>query len=146
MNEYWPSLYEAPSTGFWIHEWEKHGRCVTQLFPGGQHQWTETILNLRQKMDLLQILADAGIVPDGNNTLYTVQEVQDAIKAGLGGVPVLECAFWAHNPMQLWEVWVCMDKQLQVIDCPADFQTHFNTGCADPTTSLIMPSFKDHKQ
>ncbi|XP_050378352.1 extracellular ribonuclease LE-like [Argentina anserina] len=48
-----------------MQEWEKYGTCAESLF-GGQYQYFHAALSLRRKVDMLQILGNAGIHPNGS--------------------------------------------------------------------------------
>lgn len=43
---------------FWSHEWEKHGTCAESELD--QREYFETTLKLKQKVNLLRILKNAG--------------------------------------------------------------------------------------
>jgi ribonuclease T2 len=60
MEKNWPSLSCPSSNGFrfWSHEWEKHGTCAESELD--QHEYFEKALKLKEKMNLLQILKNAG--------------------------------------------------------------------------------------
>jgi len=60
MEKNWPSLSCPSSNGmrFWSHEWEKHGTCAQSELD--QSEYFEAALKLKQKVNLLQILKNAG--------------------------------------------------------------------------------------
>jgi len=60
MEKNWPSLSCPSSNGmrFWSHEWEKHGTCAQSELD--QSEYFEATLKLKQKVNLLQILKNAG--------------------------------------------------------------------------------------
>lgn len=43
---------------FWSHEWEKHGTCAESELD--QRDYFDTALKLKQKVNLLKALKDAG--------------------------------------------------------------------------------------
>lgn len=63
---YWPSLScaggnktennktSSDNTRFWKHEWDKHGTCSDTILD--QRSYFEAALNLKDRVDLLQIL------------------------------------------------------------------------------------------
>ncbi|EPS67237.1 hypothetical protein M569_07540, partial [Genlisea aurea] len=60
MEQNWASL-ACPSgngTTFWSHEWNKHGTCSESVL--NQHSYFSAALELKRKIDLLQILRNAG--------------------------------------------------------------------------------------
>ena len=60
LQENWPTLTCPRKNGskFWAHEWEKHGTCSESILD--QHRYFEAALNIKNKVDLLKILQDAG--------------------------------------------------------------------------------------
>ena len=44
----------SDNTRFWKHEWDKHGTCSDLILD--QHAYFEATLNLKDRVDLLQIL------------------------------------------------------------------------------------------
>ncbi|KAI4297453.1 hypothetical protein L6164_037344 [Bauhinia variegata] len=118
MQVSWPSL-SCPSsnnTKFWSHEWEKHGTCAESAFD--QHKYFEAALNLKDSVDLLQVLKNAGIEPvDGK--LYSLDSIKEAIQKGVGFVPRLICNKDLSKTSQLKEVYLCADKNAStLIECP----------------------------
>lgn len=60
MEVDWPTL-ACPTNGgtrFWTHEWEKHGTCSESVLD--QHSYFEAALNIKNKVNLLKVLEDAG--------------------------------------------------------------------------------------
>uniref|UniRef100_A0A7N2L9Q4 Pentatricopeptide repeat-containing protein n=1 Tax=Quercus lobata TaxID=97700 RepID=A0A7N2L9Q4_QUELO len=60
MQVSWPTQACPSSIGssFWSHEWEKNGTCSNSILD--QHEYFQASLNLKDKVDLLQILESAG--------------------------------------------------------------------------------------
>lgn len=65
MQQDWATLACPSNSGstFWSHEWDKHGTCSESVLD--QHAYFATALNLKSKLDLLQILQSAG-----NNSIF----------------------------------------------------------------------------
>ncbi|XP_027347581.1 ribonuclease 1-like [Abrus precatorius] len=123
----WPSLSCAGSkktddnstisdnTRFWKHEWDKHGTCSESILD--QHAYFEASLNLKDRINLLQILHDNGIKPDGN--LYSVSNITRAIKEATGFGPGITCNTDPSGTRQLIEIYLCVDKSASnFIECP----------------------------
>ncbi|KAF7809117.1 extracellular ribonuclease LE-like [Senna tora] len=114
----WPSL-GCPSSNnikFWKHEWSKHGTC-SESVGLDQHAYFQHTLDLKDQIDLLQILQDAGIKPDGS--FYNVSSIEEAIEKGSGYFPGIRCNFDASRNSQLLEIYLCVDKSAtRFIDCP----------------------------
>ncbi|KAG9451324.1 hypothetical protein H6P81_011289 [Aristolochia fimbriata] len=117
MGRKWPSLTCPSSDGlsFWEHEWEKHGTCSESVLT--QYQYFQTALNLKQKANLLQILQDAGIKPNGG--FYTTEAISEAIREGLGYAPGIQCNVDKGGNRQLYQIFLCVDTSgTDFIDCP----------------------------
>ncbi|OIW02132.1 hypothetical protein TanjilG_06727 [Lupinus angustifolius] len=117
LQSEWPTL-ACPSndgTGFWTHEWEKHGTCSESKLK--QHDYFATALALKQKTNLLKALTSAGIKPDGES--YTLSAIKEAIKKGVGFTPYIECNVDKSRNSQLYQVYLCVDASgLNLIECP----------------------------
>lgn len=106
MDEYWPSLGSTEGhdplkhIGFWEHEWEQHGSG--QPYEG--LYYVQAAIRLRKSVNLLRILGNQGIFPDGRN--YWKTAYVDAIKA-IYGYPILKC----YNGHLLKELIICVDGQ-----------------------------------
>lgn len=59
LNKYWDTLSCPSSDGhkFWGHEWEKHDTFSLNL---DEHSYFESALSLRENMDILGALKEAG--------------------------------------------------------------------------------------
>ncbi|XP_011071277.1 ribonuclease 1-like [Sesamum indicum] len=118
MQTDWPSLAcpSSDSLSFWAHEWDKHGTCSQSVL--GQHDYFATALNLKQQLNLLQILGDAGIEPNGG--VYSLSSIKDAIKGGSGYEAWIECNMDIQSGnRQLYQVYMCLDASASnIIDCP----------------------------
>jgi len=139
LNKYWDSLSCPSSDGheFWGHEWEKHGTCSLNL---DEHSYFETALSLRENMDILGALKQAGIKPDGRE--YSLRNIKEAIRESTGQLPRIECNRSEEGEHQLYQVYVCVDKwdAFTVIECP--FYPHSNC-----PSMIVFPPFwdNDHK-
>ncbi|XP_068637832.1 ribonuclease 1-like [Aristolochia californica] len=117
MKRNWPTLACPSSDGFqfWEHEWEKHGTCSESVL--SQYQYFQTALGLKQKANLLQILQDAGIEPDGG--FYSEEAINDAIKGGIGYPPGIDCNVDEGGNRQLYQIYLCVDTSASdFIECP----------------------------
>ncbi|KAL9261935.1 Extracellular ribonuclease LE-like protein [Drosera capensis] len=80
-----PSL-SCPSsddTKFWSHEWVKHGTCSEPIL--NQYGYFKAALDLKNQIDILQILTNAGIEPNGET--YSLGSIKNAIKGAIGYMP-----------------------------------------------------------
>ncbi|KAL0421081.1 UNVERIFIED_CONTAM: Extracellular ribonuclease LE [Sesamum latifolium] len=117
LQENWASLSCPSNNGstFWAHEWDKHGMCSESVLD--QHGYFEAALDLKSRVDLLQILQSAGINPDGGN--YSVSSIRNAISEGIGYSPWIACNVDAAGKTQLYEIYVCVDTSgSKLIECP----------------------------
>ncbi|KAK7400915.1 hypothetical protein VNO78_12224 [Psophocarpus tetragonolobus] len=100
---------------FWKHEWDKHGTCSYSVLD--EHAYFEAALNLKDQFDLLQILQNNGIKPDGN--LYSIVNISEAIEQAIGFQPGITCNRDALGNRQLNEIYLCVDKSASnFIECP----------------------------
>uniref|UniRef100_A0A6V7QUN2 Uncharacterized protein n=1 Tax=Ananas comosus var. bracteatus TaxID=296719 RepID=A0A6V7QUN2_ANACO len=95
MQKHWPTLACPSNDGlkFWGHEWNKHGTCSESVLD--QHSYFETALRLQKETNLLEILRESGIRPGG---FYSLDEIKEAIKEGLGFAPGIECNRMSRVP------------------------------------------------
>lgn len=108
MNGKWPSL-ACPSSNsmtFWEHEWEKHGTCSESLL--AQHDYFAAALRLKESVDLLGALEQAGIRPDGGE--YSLSSIQDAVQAATGYSAGIECNTDESGNGQLYQIYLCVDS------------------------------------
>ncbi|KAL9246384.1 hypothetical protein vseg_019925 [Gypsophila vaccaria] len=113
----WPS-FTCPSIGtkFWAHEWNKHGTCAESTFKA-QRDYFQAALDLKEKTNLLQALDKANIKP--NDEFYNAEDVKEAMKAEIGYYPWIECNRDAEGNSQIYQVYVCVDKNgKDFIECP----------------------------
>ncbi|XP_042423008.1 extracellular ribonuclease LE-like [Zingiber officinale] len=134
MKANWPTLACPSSDGseFWSHEWEKHGTCSESILD--QHSYFEASLQLKKQTNLLQILEDAGIHPDGE--LYSLNSIRSAISDGIGYTPGIECNVDESGNNQLFQVYLCVDTSAtNLTDCPV----YPRSKCS--SSSIEFPSF-----
>ncbi|KAL1327745.1 hypothetical protein HN51_037750 [Arachis hypogaea] len=117
-----PSKKKTNSTNsdnmkLWKHEWDKHGTCSHSVLH--QHAYFDFTLNLKDHIDLLQILLNNGIKPDGKN--YSVEKIRQVIKEATGFEAGIRCNTDASGNSQLNEIVLCVDKSAasrSFIECP----------------------------
>ncbi|XP_074300945.1 ribonuclease 1-like [Silene latifolia] len=117
LRKSWPT-YTCPQIGrkFWVHEWNKHGTCSKSAL--GELKYFKTALNLKNRINILQALARAGIRPD-NNKLYSLKSVKRAIARAFGHHPFIGCNHDAQGNSQIWQVSMCFDTTgTRLIKCP----------------------------
>ncbi|XP_010258336.1 PREDICTED: intracellular ribonuclease LX-like [Nelumbo nucifera] len=117
MQRSWPSLSCPSSDGlkFWSHEWQKHGTCSESVLD--QHGYFQSTLNLQNKANLLQILRNAGIQPNGG--FYSLDSIKDALTQGIGYTPGIECNVDKSGNSQLYQIYLCVDTSASnFIQCP----------------------------
>ncbi|KAA8532975.1 hypothetical protein F0562_032908 [Nyssa sinensis] len=117
LQKSWPTLACPSGTGssFWSHEWVKHGTCSESILT--QHGYFKSTLDLKDKLNLLQILQSAGIEPDGG--FYSLNSITTAIKQAIGYTPGIECNVDESGNSQLYQIYICVDKSgSKIIQCP----------------------------
>lgn len=92
LQDRWPSIKSENNSGFWEHEWKKHGRCAVQDRPAFDSELTYFKLGLEwnKKFNLKDALTNAGITPS-NTKAYNKRDFQDAVKLAFGKSPLLTC-------------------------------------------------------
>ncbi|KAH7683611.1 Ribonuclease T(2) protein [Dioscorea alata] len=117
MQTKWPTL-ECPSADgskLWAHEWNRYGTCSESILD--QHSYFRAGLDLQNKANILSILEDANIRPNGE--LYSTKHITEVIKEALGVLPSIECNRDASRNPQLFQIYLCVDKLgKDFIDCP----------------------------
>ncbi|XP_010265111.1 PREDICTED: ribonuclease 1-like [Nelumbo nucifera] len=117
LEKTWPSLAcpRSEMLRFWSHEWIKHGTCSESIL--NQRAYFITALNLRNKVNLLQILVNAGIKPDGR--LYSLGVIKEAITKATGYTPGIVCNLDRSGSSQLYQIFLCVDTSgSKFIECP----------------------------
>ena len=117
LQKDWPSLSCPISNGFrfWSHEWEKHGACSESQLD--QHEYFEAALNLKKKVNPLQILRIARIEP--NDGLYSLDNIIKAIIKGIGHTPRIGCNKDSDGNSQLYQIYLCVDSSgAEIIEYP----------------------------
>lgn len=146
MQQDWATLACPSNSGstFWSHEWDKHGTCSESVLD--QHAYFAAALNLKSKLDLLQILQSAGIIqssfkfksittpfflvfhglkypcnpginPDGG--VYSLSSIRSTIGSAIGHTPWVECNVDQDGNSQLYQIYVCVENSgSDLIDCP----------------------------
>lgn len=113
MTTYWKD-YQGNDASLWMHEWSKHGTCVSTLDPSCYASYRdaeEAVDYFRSAVAVYQTrptyawLTEAGIVPSTSAT-YTRQQIQDVLTAKHGREVTLGC-----KSGKLDEVWYHFDVQ-----------------------------------
>lgn len=108
----WPSFHGS-TQNFWDHEWDKHGTCAAPLL-GNRSEFFKTAMHLHDQFNLNRLFRSQGIWPVGNSQgMFESTEAARAIKQEWGVTPRLAC-----HKGSLAEVWICLDLDLNLIECP----------------------------
>lgn len=113
LNENWSS-YKPDSRGFWKHEWDKHGTCYEPN--KGSVEFFDLVLKQYDLYDVKKVLADAGIVPT-NGKGYDKVDIQNAFTNRV----TVDCRKISKR-IYLDSIFVCLDHDLNVIDCLEEFR------------------------
>ncbi|CAD1780537.1 similar to Saccharomyces cerevisiae YPL123C RNY1 Vacuolar RNase of the T(2) family, relocalizes to the cytosol where it cleaves tRNAs upon oxidative or stationary phase stress [Maudiozyma barnettii] len=103
----WKSNVVGGDESLWIHEFNKHGSCIKNLYSQCYERWNENeekeeklwkergvidyfnvTVNLFKKLDTYSALKEHNILPSIDKT-YTRTEIEDALKESFGGKEVL---------------------------------------------------------
>ena len=85
---------------------KKHGACSESQLD--QHEYFEAALNLKKKVNPLQILRIARIEP--NDGLYSLDNIIKAIIKGIGHTPRIGCNKDSDGNSQLYQIYFCVDS------------------------------------
>ncbi|XP_038715068.1 ribonuclease 1-like [Tripterygium wilfordii] len=117
LREDWPTLACPSGDGltFWSHEWNKHGTCFESVLD--QLGYFKAALSLKNQVNLLEALENAGISPNGSS--YSLGDIRDAIKHAIQYIPWIECNTDESGNSQLYQIYLCVDKSgSNLIECP----------------------------
>ncbi|XP_010271085.1 PREDICTED: extracellular ribonuclease LE-like [Nelumbo nucifera] len=127
MQRNWSS-FSCPSSNsesFWAYQWKKYGTCSLPTF-GTQHAYFKAALDLKDRVDLLQILEDEGIKPTGQ--YYSREKIIQAVRTATGYTPSVVCSDDKFGRNQLYEIHLCVDKSgSHFIECPVYFTPTCNS-------------------
>lgn len=113
LRKNWSS-YKPDSRGFWKHEWDKHGTCFEPNT--GSIDFFELVLKQFDLYNVKQDLENAGIVPASGNG-YDKNDIQNAFSKRV----TIDCRKISKR-IYLDSIFVCLDKDLNVIDCFEEFR------------------------
>ena len=114
LEVHWPNLYtDTELNHFWNDEWVRHGTCAASLdLLRGELNYFHAGLSLNKKYDILEVLSKYNISPSHSKS-YGFEEVVGALHEEFGHKICLGCL-----GQLLYQVYICLDKNLSVIDCP----------------------------
>lgn len=115
----WPNIYaNTPENSFWKHEWLKHGTCAVELSQfDSELKYFRRSLELHDGLNIFEFIRKAGLIPDATQPLL-LKYVENAINLQLNKTVKLFCK--NHKKFDypiLTSMYICLDKNLQVIDC-----------------------------
>jgi len=92
---------------FWQTQWKYHGTCSS--LPLNPYGYFYLAANIKKKIKLDSLLANAQIIAHGTNT-YKKSLFNSTIFAGIGAYPQLTCER-KQGGHHLLEIRVCLDKK-----------------------------------
>lgn len=108
----WPSFHGSTSS-FWDHEWSRHGTCAAPLL-GNRTEFFKTVVQLHDKYDLNHLFRQKGVWPRGNSQgSFASADAKEVVMNAWGVNPRLAC-----HKGSLSEVWLCVDLELNLVECP----------------------------
>lgn len=115
---YFLILTGTPNEEFWKHEWQKHGTCAKLKNLNTQNEYFAQALSWSTNYDMFKLLAESEIMPGSK---YSPLSIAKAIKRELGADPSIRCVSRNGNDeMHLREIYICFNKELELIDCQGD--------------------------
>ncbi|KAL4956838.1 ribonuclease T2-like protein [Aspergillus filifer] len=107
MSIYWKD-YKGDDPNLWMHEWNKHGTCVSTLethcysdyYPQEEVvDYFDRTVELFHELPTYKTLADAGIVPSYTQA-YSRREIEDALSKAHGATVTVRCR--SHHLQEAW--------------------------------------------
>lgn len=136
----------TPIYQLWSHEWSKHGTCAAQLKQfNSEFNYFSMGMNWLKEYSMLNILKSKNIIPS-NNILYSISDINDAIKANLGVDPAIECKK-EDGENYISEIRICFTKDLEITNCDG-VVTRQNIGGSsiltncNPSKNIVYPHYK----
>nr|GMD43458.1 ribonuclease 3-like [Ipomoea batatas] len=120
LERYWPSLScpSRDSKKLWKEEWVKYGSCAESVLD--LHGYFAAALRVQKQINLLKLLSDAGIKPNG--TYYPGEMINKAVeKAGLGEVAVTCREDKDGLNTVLDQITLCGTREGNKFPCPGAF-------------------------
>ncbi|KAK1265522.1 Ribonuclease 3 [Acorus gramineus] len=117
LAKYWSNIRCPSNNGVsnWKSTWKTYGICSGLDEP----TYFDTVLNMRSKIELLSLLVGQGYGPS-NTAYYRTSDIEAAISSVIGARPVIRCSKDQSGEFQLYEVYVCVNKEAtEVIECPS---------------------------
>lgn len=117
LEQHWTNIEKGTGPyDLWVHEWNKHGTCAALIEPmNSEFKYFNKGLEFIKQYSMTDILGQSKIHPSNSNSL-TVDEINRAISSALGKNPVIHCKYEDHI-QYLFELRICLDKQLNLVDC-----------------------------
>jgi len=117
LERFWPNLFaDTTLTSFWKHEYEKHGTCASSVAGfESEHEFFQQAMQLRNKYDMMAVLTNSNIVPSVDP--YQFSDISDAVDNEFKAKVCLECSYTKSIGQMLSGAYVCLNKQLELIDC-----------------------------
>ncbi|RRT38502.1 hypothetical protein B296_00041522 [Ensete ventricosum] len=116
LNSYWANLKCPSNDGVvhWKKTWKTYGVCSRM----NETEYFQAALELRAKVDVLSLLDKKGIKPSLLH-IYGASDIEKAIGEGIGATPVIRCSKGLLGLFQLYEIYICVDKDGKtIIECP----------------------------
>jgi ribonuclease T2 len=140
LEKVWVNLWHSNNdVHFWRHEWQKHGSCAKSVDRlDDEHAYFTYGLLLSEKVNVMAALASKNIVPS-LDAMYHEAEIVDAIKTTFGVIPRVACYTSTNGTHMLQNIMLCINKDLQMMDCPMKGQPlEANAGC-NPSHLVAFP-------
>ncbi|EGG20320.1 ribonuclease T2 [Cavenderia fasciculata] len=112
LDQDWPSLFALNNNDFWDHEWTKHGTCSVVGPITDQYDYFAASIKTLYNHNITLALEESNIYPSDTQPV-NIQSFSDAIQHSFNAKPLVQC--YKENISQ---VALCMDKDLNLIDCP----------------------------
>ncbi|OLL26970.1 Ribonuclease T2 [Neolecta irregularis DAH-3] len=144
MDKYWLSN-TGDNDGFWTHEFNKHGTCVSTIDPSCIQSYSagaevfafvNATINLFNTLDSFKALKDENIIPN-SQLQYNLSSVNEALKKVTGVIPTVQCQSGGIK-----EIWYYFHVNGSIID--GDFKAFQSLGRSNCPSQVRFPPKKHH--
>lgn len=126
LEQSWTNIEKGTGLyDLWSHEWTKHGTCAAAIEPlNSEVKYFGKGLELHKRYSMSDVLSEANINPSDTKPVIITQ-INEVLLSKFGKKPIIQCKYEDHI-QYIFELRVCFDKQLNLIDCSVLLKTFKN--------------------
>ena len=150
MGKFWNGM-NWTTDAFHAHEWSKHGTCwndpagYNDEDPQKQDDFFFRVMTLAGEIDIYKVLANNEVFPSFSP--YPIDAFTQSFNSSWGNSSyLLNCEMDTQGSQYLFSVYICIDLEYQIMDCPDNVATSFNDLCPWNSTVYYLPVQAQHKK